>query len=106
MTEQPQPAPPIPTEPAPVIVTPIPARSSRLIWLGDVMSALGGILALIPELVTDPLVVAWMNEAMSPGARRTVGVVVLVTGYVIRRLRKDTVAPIAGTAAAEKQTSV
>lgn len=101
MTEQLPP--PTPIEPAapPVIVTPVSARSSRLIWLGDIMSTLGGILTLIPELATDPLVVTWMNDTMSPGARRTVGIIAIVTGYVIRRLRKSTTAPIAGTPAAE-----
>jgi hypothetical protein len=83
--------------PAPVVVTPIPARSSRMIWLGDIMAAVGGIVTIIPELATDPAVIAWMNETMSAGARRTVGIVVLVIGYVIRRLRKATGAPIAGT---------
>ena len=67
--------------PAPVVVTPITARSSRTIWLAGIMSALGGILAVVPELATDPLFIAWMNETISPGARRTVGVIVLAIGY-------------------------
>jgi hypothetical protein len=85
---------------APVTVIPKPAWTSKTLWLADSLSYVGGALALLPELVADPLVVAWMNETMSPGARRTVAIVALGIGLILRRLRKGTTSPIIGTPAA------
>lgn len=86
-----------PPVPRPVVVTPIPARQSRTLWLANAVSVLGGALALLPELASDPLVVAFLDDTMSPGARRTFGLAMFVIGFYLRHLRKDTNAPIIGT---------
>lgn len=94
---------PVTDPPPPVLVTPIPASRSRTMWLGNLLATVGGILALLPELASDPLVIAYMSEVMSPGARRTVGIAVFALGFILRHLRKDTSAPIIGTPAATPQ---
>ena len=90
--------------PTPVIVTPIPAKESRTLTLANIVASIGAALALLPELVSDPLVVAFLNDTMSPSARRIFGVVMFAVGFYLRHLRKDTSAPIIGTPAAEQAT--
>lgn len=92
--------PPLTPAPQPVVVTPIPAKQSRTLWFANIVSTLGAALALLPELASDPLVVAFLDDTMSPGARRTFGLVMFAIGFYLRHLRKDTNAPIIGTPAA------
>lgn len=94
---------PVTDPPPPVLVTPIPASRSRTMWLGNLLATIGGVLAMLPELASDPSVVAYMDEFMSPSARRSVGIAVFVLGFVLRHLRKNTSAPIIGTLAAMPQ---
>lgn len=86
---------------APVVVTPIPASKSRILWLANITATLGGALTLLPELASDPIVVDYMQTVMSDEARRTFGVAMFVLGFYLRHLRKDTNAPIIGTPAAD-----
>lgn len=89
----------------PVVVVPIPAKSSRTLWLANIISALGGALALLPELAADPLVVSFLDDTMSPGARRSFGFAMFVIGFYLRHLRKDTAAPIVGSPGEAKARS-
>lgn len=86
--------------PAPVVVTPIPAKDSRTILTGNILAWLGSVVALLPELLTDPVVAAFVNDFMSPWARRLVGVLVVAIGLWMKFLRNRTAAPIEGTPAA------
>jgi hypothetical protein len=71
-------------------------------FLGNVLRWVGGVLALVPELVSDPAMVLFMSEMLSPWTRRAIAAATFVLGFYVRHLRKNTSAPIAGTALAEK----
>jgi len=86
--------------PAPVVVTPKPLSQSRTIRAASVFAALGAMLAILPQFISDPAVVTWMHSNLSDGARDTIGSIAVAAGLYFAYLRAVTVAPIAGTAAA------
>lgn len=89
-----------PLKPITLTVTPVPAAKSRTMWLAGIITTLGGMVALIPEVIADPDVSKWINAQMSPRARLILGGIAALVGVYLRTLRKQTVAPIAGTPAA------
>ena len=64
--------------------------------LGNVLRWIGGVLALVPELVSDPAVVLFMSELLSPWTRRVIAAATFVLGFYVRHLRKTTLAPLIG----------
>lgn len=71
-----------------------PRKASRTLKLANVLMGIGGFFALVPELVSDPVVMAFLNEFLSPTARRVLAVLTVVVGYLVRYLRMTTTQPI------------
>jgi hypothetical protein len=99
-----------PTSAPTVIVTPIPAASSRTLRLTKWLSWLSPVVAFIPDLVGIFLQMWMTNDAFADALMNAVPVqykvfvatLIFSIAQIYGQLRRDTTAPIAGTKAAKR----
>lgn len=97
-----------PPSTAPVVVQPIQAHQSRTLrtafWatIGAVVAALPDVIATIASLMSYPEIAEVVYRYVPVQARAVIGIVYIVLMQSFARLRKVTVAPIAGTESARE----